>query len=75
MNHVDNVMMELSQKTVNGGDIYKMDEGIPMCTTKGRYSPSGYPLTNTDLVLIPGKPRSMSYLKFMQLIISIYLRI
>ena len=41
------------------------------------YSPSECHLTNTDLVLIPGKPRSMSlYFKSMQLIIvSIYLRI
>ena len=29
---------------------------------QGRCSPSNYLLTNTDLVLFPGKPRSMSYL-------------
>ena len=44
------------------GHIQKMDGWIPMCTTEGRCSPSTYPLTNTDLVLFPGKPRSMSYL-------------
>ena len=29
---------------------------------EGRCSPSSCSLTNTDLVLFPGKPRSMSYL-------------
>ena len=29
---------------------------------QGRCSPSNYLLTNTDLVLISGKPRSISYL-------------
>ena len=75
MNHVKDVTLKSSQKTVNGGHIQKMDGWIPMYTTEGRCSPSTYPLTNTDLVLFPGKPRSMSnYFKFMQLIIvPIYL--
>ena len=44
---------------------------------QGRRSPGSCSLTNTNLVLIPGNPRSMSfYFKFMQLIIvPIYLRI
>ena len=57
MNHVKDVTLESSQKTVNGGHIQKMDGWIPMYTTEGRCSPSNYPLTNTDIVLIPGKPR------------------
>ena len=60
MNHVKDVTLEPSQKTVNGGNIQKMDGWIPMCMTEGRCSPSSCSLTNTDLVLIPGKPRSMS---------------
>ena len=60
MNRVDDVMMELSQKTVNGGHIWKMDEWIPMCTIEGRCSQSNYPLTNTNLVLIPGKPQCIN---------------
>ena len=40
----------------------EVDGWIPMYTTEGRYSPSNYSLTNTDLVSIPGKPRSMTYL-------------
>ena len=58
----------------DGGRIQKMDGWIPMCTTEGRCSPSSCSLTNTDLVLFSGKPRSMSYYyKLMQLIIvSIY---
>ena len=43
-----------------GGHIPKTDGWNPMCMTKGRYSPSEYRLTNTDLVLIPGKPRSIT---------------
>ena len=62
MNPVKDVTLEPSQKTVNGGHIQKMDGWIPMCTTEGRYSTSDYPLINADLVLILGKPRSMSYL-------------
>jgi len=64
MNRVKDVMLKPSQKTVNGGHIQKMDGWIPMCMTEERYSPSSYSLTNTDLVLIPGKPWSMSYLFF-----------
>ena len=45
-----------------GGHIQKTDGWIPMCTTEGRCSLSTYSLTNTDLVLFPGKPWSMSYL-------------
>jgi len=44
-----------------GGHIPKTDGWNPMCMTKGRCSPSEYHLTNTDLVLIPGKPRCTSY--------------
>ena len=52
-----------------GGHIPKTDGWNPMCMTKGRCSPSEYHLTNTDLVLIPGKPRCISYyFKFMTLI-------
>ena len=61
MNRVDDVMLEPSQETVNGGHIQKMDGWIPMCTTEGRCSLSDRPLTNTDLVLIPGKPRCITY--------------
>ena len=61
MNHVKDVTLEPSQKTVNGGNIQKMDGWIPMCTTEGRCSPSSCSLTNNDLVLISGKPQSMSY--------------
>ena len=57
MNRMDDVMLEPSQKTVNGGHIWKMDEWTPMCTTEERCSLSDYLLTNTDLVLISGKPR------------------
>ena len=73
MNHVKDVTLESSQKTVNGGHIQKMDGWIPMYTTEGRCSLSSCSLTNTDLVLIPGKPRSMSYyfFKFMHLLLFI----
>ena len=60
MNHVDDVMLEPSQKTVNIGHVYKMDGWIPMCTTEGRCSLSNYLLTNTDLVLIPDKFRCIN---------------
>ena len=60
MNHVKDVTLEPSQKTVNGGHIWKMDEWTPMCTTEERCSLSDYLLTNTDLVLIPGKPRCIN---------------
>ena len=43
-----------------GGHIPKTDGWNPMCMTKGRCSPSEYHLTNIDLVLIPGKPRSIT---------------
>ena len=43
-----------------GGHITKTDGWNPMCMTKRRCSPSKYHLTNTDLVLIPGKPRSIT---------------
>ena len=74
-NRVNDVISETSRKTMNGGHVQKMDGWIPMCTTEGRCSPSEFSLTNTDLVLFPGKPQSMSYyFKFMQLIIvPIYL--
>ena len=39
----------------------KMDGWIPMCTTEGRCSLSNYPLTNTDIVLIPGKPQCIDF--------------
>ena len=57
MYHMKDVILEPSQKTVNGGHIYKMDGWIPMCTTEGRCSLSDCSLTNTDLVLIPDKPK------------------
>ena len=61
MNHVNDVMLKPSQETVNGGYVLKMDGWIPMCTTEGRYSLINSPLTNNDLVLFPGKPRSITY--------------
>ena len=44
-----------------GGYIPKTDGWNPMCMTRGRCSPSEYHLTNTDLVLIPGKLWCTSY--------------
>jgi len=67
---VNDVILEPSQKTVNGGYVQKMDGWIPIHKTEGSGSLSSYSLTNTDLVLIPGKPRSMSYyFKFMHLLL------
>ena len=66
MNHMKDVLLEPNPKTMLV-DISRMTDGWnPMCMTKGRCSPSEYHLTNTDLVLIPGKPRCTSYyFKFM----------
>ena len=60
MNHVKDVLLEPNPKTMFSGHIQKMDGWIPMCMTEGRCSSSEYHLTNTDLVLIPGKPRSIT---------------
>ena len=40
-----------------GGQIPKTDEWNPMCMTKGRYLPSEYHLTNTDLALPQASPQ------------------
>jgi len=43
-----------------GGHIQKTDGWIPMCMAEGRRSPSEYHLNNTDLVLLSGKPQSIT---------------
>ena len=53
---------DIEAETEDGEWWTHLEDGwIPMCMTEGRCSPSEYHLTNTDSVLIPGKPRCTSY--------------
>ena len=75
MNHVKDVLLEPKSKTIFGGHIQKMDGWIPTCMTEGRCSPSEYHLANTDLVLITGKPRSITLILSIQCLFKYFVHL